>query len=252
MINRCSHDFAKKSLIINNVNNRSEVAYYALKAIDDGILDNFYFSEDYIDEVFKAFSINKRSFILDGYNGYWYSVAPLTAAYMCSTQYLLYFMGDCIMSEKYKLDWIKHGIVELQKGDVFTVTPMWNYYNRATENFYSESELCYYDSGFSDQVFLVKTNNIASKIYNEYNVKSEIFPIYGGNHFERRVFCYINNHNLKRCVLKNVLYNHEKLMKSNYRSAIKTNAFKNEVKYVIAKVKKKIRKQNILIKYLLR
>lgn len=251
MIDRCNHAFESRNLIINNVNDRDEVKLYADKAVSEGVIDHYFFSEDYIETALQHFHLQRKNFRLDGYDGYWYSVAPLTAAFLCETTYLLYFTGDCMMKEKYDFDWINAAINKLQDEKFFCVVPMWDYYDKNEEINFTEDDECIYDHGFSDQCYLARSSQLNADIYNEYHVNSEIFPIYGGNHFERRVFCYINNRQLLRCVFKNVVYEHGKLVKPEYYKE-KKFSLKDETKYIIAKIKKVFRRRNILVKYLLR
>jgi hypothetical protein len=252
MIERCNYAFASRNLIINNVNDKNEVIQYAGLAIKNGIIDNYFFSEDYASHVLEKFSVKRKSFRLDGFDGYCYSIAPLTAIYLCSTAYILYFMGDCMLNEKYAFNWIENGVNKLQGDKIFCITPLWNYYTKKAESeIFAGDDIYYYDQGFSDQCFLASAKKMNGNIYNEYNVKSEIFPVYGGNHFERRIFCYINNANYLRCVMKNIVYTHEKLLRKGFYSK-KKFSIADEVKYIIAKIKKQFRRRNILVKLLLR
>jgi hypothetical protein len=252
MIERCNHAFSSRNLIINNVNNKEELKRYAELAIQENVIDNYFFSEDYVQDVLKNFSLKRRDFKLDGFDGYWYSIAPLTAIYTCSTEYILYFMGDCMLNEKYAVDWVENGMKQLHNKNVFCVTPLWNYYNKEVENDLLANDSVYaYDQGFSDQCFLAETRKLNGNIYNEYNSSSERFPIYGGNHFERRIYCYINNRDYRRCVIKNIVYTHEKLLKPGFDSE-KKFSLKDETKYIIARFKRIFRRRNMLIKFLLR
>lgn len=252
MIERCNYTFANTNLVINNVNNKDEVIKYAEQAVRDGIINNYFFSEDYADMVLKNFSIKRKDFRLDGFDGYYYSTAPLTAIYLCTTTYILYFMGDCMLNEKYAFNWIDEGVKRLQNEKVLCVTPLWSYYNQQVErNISGNNDFAYYDHGFSDQCFLAKTQKLNSDIYNEYNAKSEIFPIYGGNHFERRIFCFINNKNFLRCIFKNIIYTHNKLMKPEFIRVEKAN-IKIKILYFIARIKRQIRRRNIFVKFLLK
>ncbi len=252
MIERCHHAFATKNLIINNVDDRQEVNRYAKLAVQEGVIDHYFFSEDYTEQVLEHFSIKRKDFWLDGFDGYWYSVAPLTAIFLCSTNYMLYFMGDCMPDKRYTFDWVKESVHKLNKHNVFCITPYWQQFNtQKVDNFLMEDQNCFYDRGFSDQCILAQTQKLKGTIYNEYNAGSEIFPIYGGNHFERRVFCYISNKKHLRGILKNVGYTHEKLVMPQFFKE-KKFSLRDKTKYVIAKVKKVFRRRNIFVKYLLR
>jgi hypothetical protein len=251
MIDRCHYDFDSRNLVINNVIDREEVKRYADKAVTDGVIDQYFFSDEYIGGALRHFHLKRKYFRLDGYDGYWYSVAPLTAAFVCTTSYLLFFTGDCMMQEKYDGAWIQEGIGQLQDEKIFCVTPLWAYFDKKVEKNFKEGVNCFYDQGFSDQCFLARSRDLRGDIYNEYHVLSEVFPIYGGNHFERRVFCYINNRKLLRCVFRNVVYEHDKLVKPGFFQEKKFSLIE-EAKYFIAKTKRAFRRRNILVKFLLR
>jgi hypothetical protein len=252
LIKRFNYSFASRNLIINNVDDKKKVKHYALKAVNDGVIDNFYFSEEYVDEVLRQFSLKRSSFKLDGFDGYWFSVAPLTSVFLCATEYMLYFTADCILKETYSSDWLNAGISKLQNDKIFIVTPLWDYYDSNKEKFVNEDECCFYDGGFSDQAYMAKAERLKSVNFNEYNVRSEIFPIYGGNHFERRLFSYINNRNLQRCIFKDIIYKHELLIKPGYKRKIGSTFIMDKLKYTVARVKKRLRKKNIMRNLLLR
>ena len=62
---------------------------------------------------------------------------------------------------------------------------------------------------FSDQCFLVKTENFKKKIYNEKDDLSELFyPDYAGDSFEKRVSSYLKNNKYYRITSKNITYYH--------------------------------------------
>jgi hypothetical protein len=254
MIDLCNYTFVSKNLVINNVEDKEKILKYANQAKADGIIDNFYFSEDSKDKILQDFSIKRRNFKLDGFDGYWYSVGPLTSIYLCSSTFLLYFASDCILSGSANFNWVHEGSKILNNNNnVLCITPTWDYNKDEPKTAaIFEDKICYYDRGFSDQVFLIFAKNFKSDIYNEYNKGSEIFPIYGGNHFERRVFCYLNNHHYLRGVLKIVYYRHDKLVKPGYVSTLNNNNLKNYILYTISRFKKKFRKRNLFVKHLLR
>lgn len=251
MIEKCNHRFVSKNLIINNVLNRDELLKYANEAIAQGIIDKYFFSEDFIDRMLNSFDIRRRSFRLDGFDGYWYSIGPLAAIYCCTTSFLLYFASDCILTRQASFDWVNRGLeILLKNPKTFCVTPIWDYNDIDLSKIaITEDEFAYYDQGFSDQVFLVRTDNLKNHMYNEYNLKSEIFPTYGGNHFERRVFSFMNNHSVKRVILKNVYYRHDKLLSPGYIIKLNKNRFSNSIRYAVAKIKKRLRRYQVLTKY---
>ncbi len=73
----------------------------------------------------------------------------------------------------------------------------------------SEIEHFFVGFGFSDQSFLVRTNDFKKPIYNEYNSASERYPQYGGETFEKRVDSWMRNHQYLRLTYKHGTYIHE-------------------------------------------
>jgi hypothetical protein len=201
-----NYNFFKKNLIITNVENREYVEQSLSKLIEDKIIDNYYFTDDYSDIVLEFFNIEMNSFN----GGYKYSIGPLVAIYLCNTEYMIYLTGDSL-TEKKDYDWITKGIELLEKNDsIKVVNPVWNLqYDQAKndENDYirngnpllNKDPDWYYGMGFSDQCFLIPTKTFKSQIYNEQNNLSNMtYPGYAGDSFEKRVSSYLKNNKLYR------------------------------------------------------
>ena len=211
-----NYEFHKKTLIITNVNDRELVENSLTKLIDDKIIDNYFFTDDYSDEVLEYFNINKESFN----GGYWYSIAPLLSVYLCESDYMVYLTGDSL-TDKSGYDWITNGIEILNTNDkVKVVNPIWNLQYEAAENdenYYilNGNELINkhpdwsYGMGFSDQCFLIPTIIYKSQIYNEVNILSDIqYPQYAGDSFEKRVSSFLKNNKYYRITSNKTTYYH--------------------------------------------
>jgi hypothetical protein len=215
-LDNLNYPFLKRVLIITNVNNRELVEESARKLKDNNILDDFYFTDDFSDKVLEYFNIDKNSFN----GGYWYSIAPLLAVYLCETDYMVYLTGDSL-TEKTDYDWINNGIEIMKTNNtVKVVNPVWNLqYHQAKdeENFYisNGNELTNnhpdwsYTMNFSDQCFLIPVNEFKSQIYNEQNELSDIhYPKYAGDSFEKRVSSFLKNNKLYRITSSKTTYFH--------------------------------------------
>lgn len=122
VIKQCNYQFEKRVLIINNVDNRIEVEKYAAKKINEGIIDSYYFTEDYANEVLDFFNIKKESFN----GGYYYSIAELVGVYLCKTKYLFHFSSDSFLNNM-KDQWIDEAInIFINRDDVIVANPVWN------------------------------------------------------------------------------------------------------------------------------
>lgn len=217
VIERCDYPFAKRVIMINNVNDRTEVEHHARKRVQEGIIDAFYFVGDYEQEVLQHFGLTKDSFK----GGYYYSIAELTSIYLCETEYLLHFSGDSFMA--HKKNWIKPAIEIMEaRPDIFTANPVWNHaFALAQKEAVEELSAFYIGRGFSDQCYLLRAREAKKNIYMEQNAHSDaVYPEYGGELFEKRVDAYMRNHNLYRLTSKEASYIHENFP---YQKTIYTN-----------------------------
>lgn len=204
VISRCNKEFKSKEIIVNNVNNRELVEKHLIKKVNQHVIDKYYFVDDYIEEVLEHFSLTRDSF----QEAYYVSSSELVGIYLCKTEFLLYFKGDShlyINSD----NWIKEGIKLLQeRPDILVSNPSWNgMFNQAESESFDEIENFFLGYGFSDQCFLVRTNDFKKQIYNETHASSERYP--RGNPFEAMVNSYMRNHELKRITHKNDSYLHK-------------------------------------------
>ncbi len=244
MIERCKTNFFEKVLIINNVKDRNQVEQYAKAAVDKKIIDAYYFAEDHSEAILSAFSISRKSFHLDFYDGYWYSMGPLAAIYFCKGKYLLYFTCDCMIEEGASPGWITDS-VELMKKDssIFVANPIGDD-NRGEckDGTLREDDKYYYTIGFSDQCFLVETSRFYGDIYNDYHYFSERYPVYAGDLFEKRVNSYMSLNLLTRIIRKDVYYSHEKLLNKELEALRAKPSIKKKAKMMAGTYSRKLRK----------
>ncbi|MGY4539188.1 hypothetical protein ACVW0P_003616 [Mucilaginibacter sp. UYNi724] len=244
MIQRCNVRFKEKVLIINNVYDRDLVTKHAQQAVENKIIDAYYFSEDYADQILPTFSITRKSFYRGNYDGYWYSMGPLSAVYFCKSKYLLYFTCDCILPENSTSNWINSAIDKFNADStVLIANPVWNnnVEEARTESF-KEEDNWFYSLSFSDQCFLVETARLYGDVYNFYHQLSERFPLYAGNLFEKRVDSFINSQQLTRITSNHAYYIHEKLINQDFVASDNNQPAKKGLKMMIGGVLHKIRK----------
>ena len=208
--------FTKKTLIINNVKNREKVEANAKKVVDKGVITNYFFVEDYIDEALKRFQLTNEALG----KGYYYSNHELVGVYLCDTDYLLYFTGDTWLDKK--VGWVEPALIEMEKNENYKVAnPVWNRkYDEAKKEALSEIPDFYVGFGFSDQCFLVKPKDFKAPIYGETNPLSERYPKYGGETFEKRVDSWMRNHNYLRLTYKHGTYLHEDFPANDFQRKI--------------------------------
>ena len=240
-------EITNRMLVINNVNDRNKIQ---LLLDTNKLVDNYIFAEDRMQEVmdywfennYKKDFLDRRnslrgliSQILKGkklrfkYNGLWFSIGPLTAIYLCQTEYLLYFTGDAYLCESDNLEWIEKAIKLMEKNSKYIVAnPIWNEGIAEVEKEaeYEDGDF-FVSSGFSDQCFLLNVKRfrelLKGHLFDEKNKISErLYPVYGGRCFEAVFNAYMRNHDLKRITYKFSHYIHEDFseeVKSKYLKA---------------------------------
>lgn len=201
---RNAFPFAKRVLFINNVKNLHSVGKAAEKAVARGSIDKFFFVEDYSEKALEYFGITKDSFC----GGYYYSISELVSIYLCETEYLLHFAGDCIPYQKYR--WIPSGINILESNKkVKSVCLTWNAkYEWTKFQSTSEDELFWYMPFFSDHCYLIKVDEFKKANLSEDSSVCDIYPEYGGELFEKRVGSWYWNNSFERAVYKHGAYFH--------------------------------------------
>jgi hypothetical protein len=219
MIENCNVNFQSKQLIINNVEEPEEVRRYAEKKIKKNVIDAYYFVEDYIDEALKYFDIDKNSFG----TGYYYSSAELVGLFLSKTKYHLHFASDSFMQKKHNSRWIIDACNILENHlEYIVANPAWNFkYNEAeSESIGKTINGFYIGLGFSDQCYLVRTNDFKQKIYNYRHTFSERYPKYGGELFEKRIDSYMRIKNLHRITSIHESYIHRNFPKTNTKKLV--------------------------------
>lgn len=177
MIEYNQFQFKEKILYINNVQDVREVSRHADKLIARNVLSSYVIVDDYSKEALNYFDVTKESFK----GGYYYSISELVSIYLCNTEYFLHFSSDSILEKPF--NWIDLSLLKLQNNEKIKVAnPVWNgNVFEAKQESIDEDENFYIGYGFSDQCYLIRTNDFKNKIYNEKNPISERYPIYGGS-----------------------------------------------------------------------
>ena len=192
-------------LMVNNVLDYPKVTAAAQTAVAAGLLDRYVVVKDHADEALAFFGIDPQSFG----RGYVYSIAELVSIYKCETEFLAHYSGDALPERP--MEWIGSGIDLLQRDPrVKVVNLLWN--RKASEakaESVEETEDYFLGCGFSDQNYLVRTADFRQPIYSESHPDGLRYPPYGGELFEKRVFCWLRNHGHLRATYKHGSYLHE-------------------------------------------
>lgn len=215
-----SHGFDQKLLIINNVQDLDTVKLEAKKLVVQGVVDRVVAADDYEEEVLKFFQL-KRSDFKAGPDAHLYENVTddwvfynargiLTALYFCNSDYFLYFTGDSYLNQE--VQWIDKAIQLMQRKETFKVANLtWNdSYKEAKKESYCEKKGFYLSKeGFSDQCFLVKTQDFRAPIYHEILPSATQFP--RGDVLEKRIFSYMKNRDWIRLTYKHGSYMHKNI-----------------------------------------
>jgi hypothetical protein len=214
MIGNNSYDFFKKVLIINNVKDPEKVISQAEKKIKEGVISHYYLAQDFEEEMLSFFKLKREDFkAKENYKDDWVffnATGVLTAIYLCSSDYLLYHTGDSFLEKK--IEWIPKAIDLMEKNEDYKVANLtWNnnYSEAKKESNKTKKGFFISSNGFSDQQFLVKTEDFRQAIYNEIREDSDHFP--RGDVFEKRVFSFMKNHGWKRITFRHGSYIHKNI-----------------------------------------
>ncbi|MBR1472500.1 MAG: hypothetical protein IJ600_12785 [Lachnospiraceae bacterium] len=226
---------AHRTLFVSNIDDRKPVIDRLTCLRLGGVINDYFFSYDYFDEIERRFrNCSRESFyrrtsikeFLDGlkrgeilklkYDGLLYSISQICAILKCKTKYILYVTEDVIMDNKTLEGFIKESISVMNNNPkVLVANPIWNNAVKEAKNeSFREDDNFWYSYGFSDQCCLLDVEKIHSMtdIFAEKNSFTEkAYPYYSANCFERRMSAYMRNHGFERITYKNASYTHKKI-----------------------------------------
>jgi hypothetical protein len=210
--------FAEKLLVINNVQDLTRVCQAAQKKMDEGVLSRYVVANDIAQDVLAFFQMKRQDFRV-GPNAdscqnvnadwvYYNALGPLSAIYLCQSDYLLYLTGDVRLDEP--VQWIERALRIMEKDPRYKVANLtWNdrYREARRESVRSYRGFYVATDGFSDQMFLVKRSDFRAPIYREIREDSGHFPY--GDIFEKRAFSAMKNRGWLRLTYSKGSYVHE-------------------------------------------
>jgi hypothetical protein len=210
----------KKTIIINNVNDRTYIERLLEEIIKKKFSNvNYFFVEDFEKISIKNFNleIDKNQTL-----GYYYIIPYFTLIDYLDSEYIFHISEDCTKNIFFDDNFVKSSIDSLNKNPNLLSTTLsfglpkqsfgydvgeweqiesFRYKNLEIKN----DNYFWYSLGFSDQVFVAKTN-LLKKI--DYNLETRENPIcfgttYCPDSWERRVAEYMYQNNLYRGIWKN-------------------------------------------------
>jgi hypothetical protein len=227
------YPFSEKILMINNAKNYSVVSKCAERAIQQGWISKYVIVEEHAAEALDFFSISRKSLGI----GYPYSIAELVGIFLCRTDFLLHYAGDCMPTAS--SDWVSRSVhLMLQDPCVKVCNLDWEENHREAKGGAIEEtdDLYITRGGFSDQCYLIRSKEFRQRIYNESNPASARYPRYGGELFEKRIDSWMHNNGHLRATYKHAYYIHKNWPLPPharlYRRLRKTKCFQRIYKWV--------------------
>ena len=204
LMERNPYPFARRVLMINNVKQPAKVRRAAERAIAAGAFTEYVAVEDHAAETLDFFALSREGLG----KGYYYSISELVSVFLCRSEFLLHFAGDCIPLDA--SDWITPALGLMDDDPRVKVCNLtWNeQYDQAKSESHAEAGPFYIGYGFSDQCYLVRTADFRGRIYGESHPDSARYPEYGGELFEKRVDSWMRNHGHLRATYRHASYLH--------------------------------------------
>jgi hypothetical protein len=184
----------------------------AMQKVKEGILSHVYIANDSVAEVLSFFQLKRSDFVdetdIPSDWVYYNALGPLTALYFARSDYFLYLTGDVTLPKP--CSWIDKAIQKMEQNREYRVANLiWNDNMKEVkrESYKKEGDFFVAHQGFSDQMFLVRTEEFRQPIYSEIRADSHHYP--RGAVWEKRVFSYLKNRNLQRITYRKGHYIHE-------------------------------------------
>jgi hypothetical protein len=202
---RNAYPFSEKILMINNVKNHSVVSRHAERAIRRGWITRYIIVAEHATEALDFFSVSRESLGI----GYPYSIAELVGIFLSRSDFLLHYAGDCMPATA--SDWVSRAVGLMSQDSRIKICNLHPGEDPGGEkqDLVDQTEDFYIGRGFSDQCYLVRTEDFRQRIYNESHPDSARYPRYGGELFEKRVDSWLRNHGHLLATFKHAHYIHK-------------------------------------------
>ena len=188
--------FARRTILVNNVQDRADAQRRAQALVDAGEVDELHFVADRLDRALTIAGLRRGELepLLH------YSDGPLVAATLAGSPWLLYWDPEARLVEP--VDWIAPALALMERdARVVVANPSWEAPDEAGRRPGVEREALHMadgfaiGDGFSDQVFLAARATLAAPIYSQRCIARMSYP---GSHkahvFEARVAAHMRHH----------------------------------------------------------
>lgn len=222
--------FAKRILLVNNVNDRGDVEKLLGPLLESGEISEFHYVSGLLDGALGKVRL-RRSRIAKAIH---YTDCALVAATLSGSSHVVYSDADVFMREP--MDWITPSLDLMASDDRIAVAnPLW-VTNRTRPEAREVRGLFGIGYGFSDQLYLYERKEFSKPIYNSFVPISYRYPTsYIAPIFEQMVDSYMRTNGRLRATHQNAVYIHDDDEGAAYRKArpmleLKRQAIKAAVK----------------------
>jgi hypothetical protein len=203
LVRQNERDFDDRILLINNVDDRGRAHELANQRIKEGQISAFLDVPDLLPRAFESTGLQASDLGRLPH----YSDHVLVAPFATDAEYLLYWDEGVTLARA--VNWVDRSAELLaNRPDVFVVSPRQDGRDRSRP--ISETSEFRFNYGFSDQLFLARTDDLRHPIYKETCPVSLRYPIsHVSPVVEQRLDSYMRNHSLCRAFFKDALYLHQ-------------------------------------------
>jgi len=197
--------FTERILLVNNVEDPVGTRARAQRILDDGEVTSVHFVASHIDDVLVALGLSKVEFGRLLHLTDWAFVAP----FVTRSSYMLHWDADVSLARP--VDWVGAAVELLDtEPAVFCATARPTWWDPRKELIVGTRPGFALGYGFSDQMFLVRTDELRQPIYHERCPASARYPT---SHicatFEQRLDSYMRRHCCYRAVYLESHFSHE-------------------------------------------
>jgi hypothetical protein len=211
----CEHNrfrFARRTALINNVDDRADASRRAQALIDSGELDAFEFVSDHIERGLQVCGLERRDLGRVPYFTDW----ALAAIVLPGPDWFVHWDAELTLAQP--MDWITPS-VELMDTDprVLVANPSWGDDEDLARHSSERAGDFALGHGFSDQVFLARRSDLAQPIYGERTIARLRYPVaHLGYIFEARLDSHMRRHARLRATYVPATWVHQSTMGVQY------------------------------------
>lgn len=228
-----AHRFARRTAIVNNVEDRAEVEARIERLRSSGELDAAFFVEDHIEQALRRTGVAREEIARAPYFTDW----GLVLVTVPGPDWLVHCDPEVRLKEP--VDWIEPSIELMQRdARVMVANPRW-YAPTPRHETLPSSTLEQADGfalglGFSDQLFLARRAELAAPIYGQRCVASLRYPMINlTRSFEARVDAWMRHHDRLRANYLDAIYVHPDEIGSAYPSRSPTEKLRTLLNLVL-------------------